>query len=306
MTTGRRIGVLCGGRSAERDVSLRTGQAVYDALKGAGQDVVLIDVGLDVAEVLKAQRVAVAFVALHGTYGEDGAVQGLLECLGIPYTGSGVVASACGMDKMVTRALVSRAGVPMPDCVDVPAAQATSLTLADLPFGLPCVVKPSRQGSSVGVSKVKTHAELPAALAEAASHGHRTMVERFIAGREVSVGVLMGKALGVVEIEPAEEFYSYTAKYGDTGTKYHYPARIPAAVATQLMRHGETVHKTLGCDGVTRSDFLVTEAGEGFLLEINTLPGMTQASLIPKIAQGEGISFTQLCEQLVNGASLKA
>lgn len=302
----KRIAVLCGGRSMEREVSLRTGKAVYDALVAAGRNVVSLDVSMDVAERLRAERIDVAFIALHGRYGEDGCIQGLLESMGIPYTGSGVVASACGMDKIITRVLVTRVGVPMAESVDVPAAEAHKLTLKDLPFGLPCVVKPSREGSSVGVTKVKTEAELAPALAEAARHGHRTVVERFIKGREVSVGVLDGRALGVVEIEPAEEFYSYSAKYGGTGTQYHYPARVPADVHARLMKLGALVHHTLGCSGATRSDFLVTDAGEPFFLEVNTLPGMTTASLLPKIAGGEGISFIQLVEQLINSASLKA
>ncbi|MBI5494233.1 MAG: D-alanine--D-alanine ligase [Deltaproteobacteria bacterium] len=306
MNVEKRIGVLYGGMSSERDVSLRTGKAVHDALSRHGRNSVLIDVGRDVGGKLLQEKVEVAFVALHGRWGEDGCIQGLLECMGIPYTGSGVLASGLAMDKVLTRVLMPRAGVPMPAGLEVPAAEAEQVTLARIPFGVPCVVKPSREGSSVGVSLVKKAEDLPAALTEAAKHGHHTIVEQYVKGRECSVAVLFGKSLGVVEIEPADEFYSYKAKYGNIGTRYHYPARIPADVARKLMELGARAHAALGCDGASRADFLVTEAGEPFLLEVNTLPGMTEASLLPKIAAGEGISFTELCERLVNGASLKA
>ncbi len=302
----KRIGVLYGGRSSEREVSLRTGKAVFDALKGANRNVVLIDVDEHVGSRLKEEKVEVAFVALHGRWGEDGCIQGLLECASIPYTGSGVTASALAMDKVLSRLILPRAGIPMAPGMDVPAAEATTITADKVPWGFPCVVKPSCEGSSVGVHLVKKAEDLPAALAEAATHGHRTLVEKFIKGKECSVAVLFGRALGVVEIEPADEFYSYKAKYGGIGTKYHYPARLPSDVVQKLMEMGAGAHKALGCDGASRADFLVTAAGEPYLLEVNTLPGMTEASLLPKIAAGEGISFTALCEQLVNGASLKA
>jgi len=302
----RRIAVLYGGRSSEREVSLRTGKAVFDALHAAGRNVVLIDVGLDVAERLRAEKVDVAFVALHGRYGEDGCIQGLLESLSIPYSGSGVVASSLGMDKILTRLVLTRAGIPMVPGIDVPAEEATRLTAKDIPYGFPCIVKPSREGSSVGVHLVKREEQLAEALKDAAQHGHRTIVEKYFPGKELSVAVLFGQALGAVEIEPADEFYSYKAKYGGIGTKYHYPARIPVDVAQKLMESASAAHRTLGCDGATRSDFLVNANGEFIILEVNTLPGMTESSLLPKIAAGEGITFTQLCERLVERASLKA
>jgi D-alanine-D-alanine ligase len=301
----QRIGVLYGGRSSERDVSLRTGKAVLDALLKAGRNVVALDVDVNIADRLRAENVQVAFIALHGKYGEDGCIQGLLESMGIPYTGSSVSASALAMDKVLTRLVLTKAGIPMTECLEVPAAAAGSIGPVDIPFGFPCVVKPSREGSSVGVSIVKRAGELPAALKEAALHGHHTLIERFFKGREASVGVLDGRALGVVEIEPADEFYSYKAKYGNIGTKYHYPARFHGDVSYRLMTLGAAAHSALGCSGATRSDFIVNERDEIILLEVNTLPGMTESSLLPKIAAGEGISFTDLCERLVEGASLK-
>jgi len=306
MNVTKRIGVLYGGRSTEREVSLRSGKAVFEALKKANRDVALIDVDENVALALRNEKVEVAFIALHGRWGEDGCIQGLLECMAIPYTGSGVLASGLAMDKVLSRLILPRAGIPMPAGMDVPACEAEKITADKITFGFPCVVKPSREGSSVGVHLVKKPEDLPAALKDAAKHGHRTIVEKYVKGKEVSVGVLLGQALGVVEIEPADEFYSYKAKYGGIGTKYHYPARIPSDVTQKLLEMGAAAHKTLNCDGATRADFLVTPTGEPYLLEVNTLPGMTEASLLPKICGGEGISFTELCERLINSAALKA
>jgi D-alanine-D-alanine ligase len=306
MNLDKRIGVLHGGRGSEREVSLRTGKAVHDALKGGGRDVVLIDVGTDIAVRLRQERVEVAFVALHGRYGEDGCIQGLLESLDIPYTGSGVLASSIAMEKVVTKALLARVGIPTPAGVDVEASRAASLAPQDLPFGLPCVVKPSREGSSVGVTIVHVPAQLPTALADAARYGHRVLVEQYVKGREVQAAVLDDVGLGVIEIEPADEFYSYQAKYAGTGTRYHYPARVPQQVYDRVLDLAVRAHVAIGCAGATRSDLIATDAGEVFLLEVNTLPGMTATSLLPKIAQGNGISFLQLCERLVAGARLKA
>lgn len=306
MKLHKRIGVLFGGRSSEREVSLRTGNAVFKALAGAGHNAVLIDVGHDVAARLVAEKVEVAFVALHGRWGEDGCIQGLLESLQIPYTGSGVLASAVAMDKVFTKTVLRHAGIPMPEGVDVPASRAEAITVKDLPFGLPCVVKPAREGSSVGVSIVKQVEQLPTALTDAAQYGHRVLIEKFVPGKEVQAAVLDDRALGVIEIEPADEFYSYQAKYGGIGTRYHYPARIPADVARKVMDIALAAHKALGCGGATRSDLIASADGAVMLLEVNTLPGMTEASLLPKIAAGEGISFRELCERLVAGASLKA
>lgn len=306
MNLDKRIGVLYGGRSTEREVSLRTGKAVFTALQNAGRNVVLIDVGQDVAQRLLQERVEVAFIALHGRWGEDGCIQGLLESLQIPYTGSGVLASGIAMDKVFTKTLLTNAGIPMPEGLDVPANAAADLAVKDLPFGLPCVVKPVREGSSVGVSIVKTEAALRPALADAAQYGHRVMIERFVPGKEVQAAVLDDAALGVIEIEPADEFYSYKAKYGGIGTRYHYPARIQKDLAQKVLDIALRAHKALGCAGATRSDLIAGPDGTVVLLEVNTLPGMTEASLLPKIAAGEGISFRELCERLIAGASLKA
>jgi len=304
--TGKRVAVLFGGRSSEREVSLKTGAAIAKALGEKGYDVALIDVDVDVAAKLRAEKVAVAFNALHGRWGEDGCVQGLLEAMAIPYTGSGVTASAIGMDKILSKLLFKSVGLRVCEYRVFPAADAGRIRLGDLPFGLPCIVKPANEGSSVGVSLVKQASELTAACAEAAKWKGDVIVERFVKGKEVQVAVLDGKALGVIEVVPANAFYDYAAKYTAGTTQYFYPARIPEAATKMLLESGEKAHLALGCAGVTRTDFILVDDGSAFILEVNTLPGMTATSLVPKIAAGNGIPFPDLCERLLDGAALKA
>jgi D-alanine-D-alanine ligase len=304
--TGKKVAVLYGGRSAERDVSLRTGKACADALVTKGYDVTLVDVDQELAARLRELRIDVAFNALHGRWGEDGCVQGLLEAMGVPYTGSGVLASAMGMDKVVAKAMFKALGIPVIDYRVFPAAAADRIAVSDLPFGLPCVVKPSGEGSSVGVHIVKEAGKLPEACADAATFKGDVIVERYVKGSEVNVAVLDGKALGAIEIVPANEFYDYAAKYTAGTTKYFDPARIPEAHARRVLEAAETAHRGLGCAGVTRVDFIIAPDGTPFILEINTLPGMTGTSLVPKIAAGLGIPFPDLCERLLEGAALKA
>ena len=304
--TGKKVAVLHGGRSTEREVSLKTGAACADALREKGHDVTLVDVDLDVAARLRDAKAEVAFVALHGRWGEDGCVQGLLEAMGIPYTGSGVLASAVGMDKVLSKLVFRSLGLAVTDYVVVPPARAASLTAGDLPFGLPCVVKPSGEGSSVGVHLVKDAAALGAACGDAARYKGDVLVERYVKGKEIQVAVLDGKALGAIEVVPANEFYDYAAKYTAGTTQYFYPARIPAAHTRVVMEAAEAAHRGLGCAGVTRTDFILTPEATAYILEVNTLPGMTATSLVPKIAAGNGIPFPELCERLLDGATLKA
>ncbi len=303
---GKKVAVLYGGQSAERDVSLRTGKACADGLVQMGHDVTLVDVDRDVAARLREGRFDVAFNALHGRWGEDGCIQGLLEAMGIPYTGSGVLASAMGMDKVVAKAMFQALGIPVIDYRVFPAGRAGSIAAGDLPFGLPCVVKPSGEGSSVGVHIVKEPAKLAEACRDAATFKGDVIVERYVKGAEVNVAVLDDKALGAIEIVPANEFYDYAAKYTAGTTKYFYPARIPEAHAKRVMEAAEAAHRGLGCAGVTRVDFIIPPDGTPFILEINTLPGMTATSLVPKIAAGLGIGFPDLCERILEGAALKA
>jgi D-alanine-D-alanine ligase len=303
--TGKKVAVLYGGLSTEREVSLKTGKACADALVSKGYDVTLLDVDRELAARLREKKIDVAFNALHGRWGEDGCVQGLLEVLGIPYTGSGVLASALGMDKVVSKAMFKSLGLSVIDYRVFPAARAGGVTAADLPFGIPCVVKPSGEGSSVGVHLVKDGAKLQAACLDAATFKGEVIVERYVKGTEVNVAVLEGKALGAIEIEPANEFYDYAAKYTAGTTKYHYPARIPAEHVRRVMEAAEAAHRGLGCAGVSRVDFIVAKDGTPFILEINTLPGMTATSLVPKIAAGLGIPFPELCEKILESAALK-
>jgi D-alanine-D-alanine ligase len=304
--TGKKVAVLYGGRSAEREVSLRTGEACAEALRSRGLDVTLVDAGLDLSERLRACGAEVAFLALHGRYGEDGCAQGLLESMGIPYTGSGVLASAIGMDKVVSKLLFRDAGLALAAYRVFPVARAGSVAVADLPFGLPAVVKPSCEGSSVGVHVVKEPGQLASALADAASFKGELIVEQYLRGQEVNVAVLDGEALGAIEMVPSREFYDYVAKYTPGSTQYFFPARLSPEVDARVCRDAEKAYRALGCAGAARVDFIVSADGTPFILEVNTLPGMTGTSLVPKIAAGKGIGFPDLCERLLEGASLKA
>ncbi|GEL70800.1 D-alanine--D-alanine ligase [Myxococcus virescens] len=303
----KRVGVLLGGMSAERDVSLRTGEAVSGALRGLGYDVVEIDVGRDLPARLAAEKVDVAWLAVHGRYGEDGCLQGLLESLFIPYTGSGVLASALGMDKVYAKQVYVAHGIPTPAYRSFRDA-ASALAAADsLPFPFPVVVKPSREGSSVGVHICKTRDAYEAAVTDAAKYAGTLLVEQFVKGREVQGGVLDDEALGVIEVRAAREFYDYDAKYkAGTGTQYLFPAPLPPDQYARVNEVCLAAHQALGCSGGSRSDVIVTDGGDVFLLETNTLPGMTASSLLPKIAAGRGIDFPALCERLLLGACLKA
>lgn len=303
--SGKKVAVLYGGRSAEREVSLKTGEACAEALRSLGLDVTLVDAGLDLDVRLRALGADVAFLALHGRWGEDGCTQGLLESMGIPYTGSGVLASAAAMDKVVSKQLFRGAGLALADFRAFPPEAVGSVTVADLPAGLPAVVKPACEGSSVGVHVVKTAGELPVALADAARFKGAVIVEQYLKGQEVNVAILDGVALGTVEMVPSREFYDYVAKYTPGSTTYHVPARLSPEAAARVCRDAETAYRALGCSGVARVDFIVTPDGTPCILEVNTLPGMTGTSLVPKIAAGRGISFPEICERLLDGASLK-
>ena len=303
---GKKVAVLYGGRSTEREVSLDSGKACGDALRSRGHEVVMVDVDLDVAGKLREANAEVAFIALHGRWGEDGCIQGLLESMGIPYTGSGVLASSVGMDKVFSKVLFRTFGLRVVDYVVFPPGRVPTVTVADLPFGLPCVVKPSGEGSSIGIHIVKEAAALGAACKDAASYKGDVIVERYVKGKEIQVAVLDGKALGAIEIVFQSEFYDYDAKYASSATQFFYPARLPEAHLRRVLEAGEIAHRSLGCAGVTRTDFIVTADGTPYVLETNTLPGMTSHSLVPKIAAGNGISFAELCERLLEGAALQA
>ena len=303
----KKVGVLLGGLSSEREVSLRTGAAVAKALRGLGYDVVEIDVGKDLPARLAAEKVEVAFIALHGRYGEDGCVQGLLECMFIPYTGSGVMASSLGMDKVFAKQVFVAHGIPTPAYRSFTAKDAALAAVDSLPFSLPVVVKPSREGSSVGVHLCKTREEYLAAVEDVSQRAGSILVEQYIKGREVQGAVLDDASLGAIEIVPTHEFYDYEAKYqAGSGTRYLFPAPLPPDQYARVNEVCLAAHRALGCRGATRSDVIVTPEGEVQLLELNTIPGMTPTSLLPKIAAGQGIDYPQLCERILLGASLQA
>lgn len=299
----KRIGVLMGGMSAEREVSLKSGQAVWEALVAGGFDAVAIDAAFDLPRTLREERVDLAFVALHGRYGEDGTVQGLLELLGIPYTGSGVLASAVAMDKVFAKMIFASHGLSV-----APYRVISSHTPIDSlahSLGFPMVIKPAREGSSVGVSIVHTPDRLAGAVDAAASYDDKVIAERFVKGREIQVAILDDEAIGTIEIIPENEFYDYEAKYSDGKARHLCPAPLPPETEKRLLSAAEIAHHALDCSGYSRVDFLVTDEGEPFILEVNTLPGMTALSLFPEIAANRGISFTDLVVRIAMGASLK-
>jgi len=299
----KRVGVIMGGPSAEREVALASGRRVAEALAERGHSVASLDwTGADqnLWADLRRERVEVAFVALHGTLGEDGCIQGLLECAGIPYTGSGVLASALAMDKVASRRVF------MEESIETPRWTVYQGPADVARIGLPLVVKPSREGSSVGITFVRDESQLDPALQLAQRLHGVVLLEELVVGREIEVAVLDGVVLGDVEIRPAGEFYDYAAKYQRTDTQYLVPAPLSAAERQLCHDLARRAHLALGCAGVTRTDLLLSSSGRAVCLEIDTLPGLTDRSLVPKIAAQAGLDFPSLCERILATAALKA
>jgi D-alanine-D-alanine ligase len=295
-----------GGWSAEREISLRSGAACADALMRLGHRVSRIDVARDIAAVLTDLKPELALNVLHGRPGEDGTVQGMLEILGIPYTHSGVLASALAMQKDVAKALFRAAGIPVPDGMVVSRFEAGRRHLLPPPY----VVKPIAEGSSKGVFIVtQEHAHPPQELyREDWAYGDRVIVEKYVAGKELTCAVMGEEVLGVIEIVPAGRFYDYEAKYAPGGSKHLLPAPVSSFVYQQARRLALGAHRALGCRGVSRADFLYDDRIEGtgglVCLEVNTQPGMTETSLVPELAAYAGISFDELVKWMVEDASL--
>jgi D-alanine-D-alanine ligase len=289
----KKIAVLKGGPSAEREVSLRTGAAVAVALRALGKyEVEEVDVaGRDF--VLPAGT-DFAFLSLHGTFGEDGEVQALLEKRGVPFTGCGIEASRLAFDKELSKEKFRAAGVPTPAGTVLGRGEMLPSS-----FPVPLVVKPSRQGSTVGMSFVFDRAEVPAALAKAWEHDERAIVEAYVKGREFTVGILGDEALPVVEIVPKQGFYDYQNKYTAGATDYFCPARVNEAQAAEIRKWALAAHRALGCRVYSRVDVLLDATGAPFVLEVNTIPGMTATSLLPKAAAAAGIDFPSLCEKIL-------
>ncbi|MFA7403671.1 MAG: D-alanine--D-alanine ligase [Pelobacteraceae bacterium] len=303
MMKSKRIGVLYGGLSAEREVSLKSGAAVHLALVAQGYNAVAIDVGRNLADVLKREGVEAAFIALHGRYGEDGCVQGLLELLQIPYTGSGVLASALAMHKLYSKQTFAASGILTAQFCCY--RRGESVRPADLPFALPLVVKPVQEGSSVGVSIVKEEGQLDAAVELAFRYDDEVLVEQYIKGQEVQVGILDDRPIGAIEIVPKNEFYDFEAKYTDGMAEHIFPARLEPELYEKAQQVGLAAHRSLGCKGYSRVDLLVTTSGDCYVLEVNTLPGMTALSLLPEIAaKGAGLSFEALVSRIIESATL--
>jgi len=298
-----RVAVLKGGRSAERDVSLNSGAQVSEALSSAGFDVVEIDTGDDEFVVQLADAGAhVAFICLHGRYGEDGTVQGLCELLELPYVGSGVLASALAIDKVKSKQFFAFAGLQSPDYVVLQRHHLFDINEVVDVLGEKTVVKPANEGSSVGMTIVHEAAELPEAIEKAFAYYRAVLVERFVAGTEVTVAVIGNEeaaALPTLQIEPVHEFYDYDSKYVAGMSRHIIPANVSAAAREECQRLAEAAHKLLGCRGISRADTIVDADGEVWLLEVNTIPGMTKTSLVPDAARAAGIEFPELCRTLV-------
>jgi D-alanine-D-alanine ligase len=294
------VAVLFGGRSAEREVSLKSGAAVLAALQRSGVDAHAFDPAKRDLHNLLDERFDRVFIALHGRYGEDGTVQGALELMGIPYTGSGVMASSIAMDKWRTKMIWQAAGLPIPDFMMLNEHSDWGAVVQRL--GLPLFVKPANEGSSVGISKVKQVSELKAAYEEAAKHDKLVIAERFIGGGEYTAAILNGRALPVIKIEPANEFYDYEAKYLRDDTRYLCPCGLSAEQEAEMQGLAQQGFAVIGGQGWGRVDFLRGTDGSAYLLEVNTSPGMTDHSLVPMAAREAGISFEQLVVQVLDQA----
>lgn len=304
-----RVGVVMGGPSTERDVSLRTGEGVCDALESRGHDVVRIVLGAEGASPdtqLRRAQVDVAFLALHGRGGEDGCIQGLCEWLQIPYTGSSLLGSALAMDKLKAKELFRLHNVPTPPYYVAQTSDLENLDELHGSFGFPTIVKPRSEGSSVGLTKAGNLAELEAGIRQALDHDDFALVERFVQGTEVHVGLLDGRVLGAIEVAPRSGFYDYASKYTPGATEYILPPRLAATRVRGLMNLAERAARALGCSGACRVDLLATAGENEYVLEVNTLPGMTKTSLLPKIADAAGMDYATLCEEILKGARLHA
>ncbi|MDP2278231.1 MAG: D-alanine--D-alanine ligase [Nitrospirota bacterium] len=310
MLTDKKIGVLMGGISSEREVSLRSGGAVFNALKKLGYNAVAIDAASNICEVLKKEKIDIAFLVLHGGWGEDGSIQGLLEVMGIHYTGSDVISSALAMNKAASKKIFIYHKIPVPPFTVVSRqssvvsenSETLNSQLSTLNFPLPWVVKPVCEGSSVGVSIVKDKNQLEDALKTGFSYGNEIIIEKYIEGKEVHIGILNDRALGGVEVKTSLEFYSYEAKYTAGLTEYILPPKIDEAVYMKAKDIALSANKALGCSGATRVDLRIDKDGNPYVLEVNTIPGMTETSLLPKIAKEAGLDFPALVEEILKDA----
>ncbi|MDD4238839.1 MAG: D-alanine--D-alanine ligase [Desulfotomaculaceae bacterium] len=303
-----KIGVLMGGRSPERAISLRTGEAIYNALGMLGYLAVKIDVGLDVVERIKEEGIELAFLALHGKYGEDGTIQGLLEMIGLPYTGSGILASSLAMDKIATKKMLCFEGLPTPHFMEVEDTAVKGLGIQAAAakiyseMGLPLVVKAPTQGSTIGIAFVHQKEDLVSALELAYRYDKTALVEQFVEGREITASVLGNEnpvALPLIEIVSTTGVYDYEAKYTAGMSDHIIPPRISGEQQKVIKDLAVRTFKALGCRGLARVDFMLDHRGSPFILEVNTIPGMTTTSLFPDAARAAGIEFPELIDRIV-------
>ncbi|MFH0899620.1 MAG: D-alanine--D-alanine ligase [Pseudomonadota bacterium] len=301
----KRVAVLMGGLSGEREVSLHTGEGAHRALVERDYQATMVDwtEGSDLRDALRGCAPDAVWIALHGAYGEDGCVQGFLECLRIPYTGSGVTASALAMDKVLSKRIFDEQGVPTPPWKTL-SAGADPYTLAGT-LGYPLVVKPSREGSTLGLAIPKSQEELAEAAEQAGKYHGEVLFERFVAGREVSVGILEGRVLGTVEIRPKSGVYDYEAKYLRNDTEYLVPAPLSPTVDHAVRAAALRAYQALGCWSHARVDVRIDSRDGVWVLEVNTLPGMTGTSLLPKIAKHAGVDYPELVERILLMAKLQ-
>ena len=296
-----RIGVLMAGPSTEKKISLKSGQAVYAALKQAGYNVVPViiktDKTRDNIRLLKLKKIDCAFIALHGRFGEDGGIQKILSLLKIPYTGSGIKASELAMDKIASRRIFQKHKLKAPRSRILHKDSYSGIDFRSLSF--PLVVKPATQGSSIGLSIIDKPKDIFKGVNRAFKFDRRIIIEEYIKGRELTVGILQDKALPVIEIVPKHSFFDYQAKYSKGLTDYIVPAKLSPALTRRVKKAALTAHRLLGCLGCSRVDIILNEFDEPFVLEVNTIPGLTSTSLLPKAAKKLGIDFTSLCLELI-------
>jgi D-alanine-D-alanine ligase len=300
---GKRVGVLMGGWGEEREISVKTGEAICAALETRGHTVTRIFAGSGLDKALRASDIEVAFLALHGRVGEDGKVQGLLEVMELPYTGSGVLASALAMNKPFAKKLFRLHNLPTPFGYTVGREQADAALDSHLDLGFPCVVKPSCGGSSVGLKVVHRAEDLAAAVRAACCFGGEALVERMVKGRELTVGILDGRVLGSCEVAHGSAAFDFERKYKG-GSRYFLPPRVSSTRVANIEALALAAYQALGCRGYGRVDLISSASDNDVILEVNTLPGLTPVSLLPKIAHHAGLSFDDLVERILAGAAL--
>ncbi|MCA9401747.1 MAG: D-alanine--D-alanine ligase [Candidatus Omnitrophica bacterium] len=305
----QKVGVLLGGCSSERPISLKSGQAVLKAISSLPLDVVAIDISTEnkeiITRILKDAQIDIAFNALHGRFGEDGEIQGVLDELNIPYTGSGVKSSANCMDKSITQNILKNSGFLVPDFCVFDAEDEIDDELIFKRLGPSVVIKPVCEGSSLGVGIAHDKKDFQRAFEQAQKFGQKVLMEKFIRGREVTCGIVAEKCLPVIEIKPKSPFFDYTAKYQKGMTQYTVPAKLNSDQTKMIQESAINIFRTMACEDLARIDFILTEENQLYVLEVNTIPGFTETSLVPMAAKVAGIDFQQLCSLILNNAYAK-